>query len=76
MHSVLRNLSASRRVFAAPALARGFAASAARAKISKLLASADEAVQKSGIKTGDVVLAGGFGLCGMYVHFLTSSLLC
>jgi 3-oxoacid CoA-transferase len=43
-------------------LARGFASSAARAKVNKVYPSAAEAVKA--VKSGDTILAGGFGLCG------------
>lgn len=44
---------------------RLFSSTAPILKISKILESAKEAVTLSGLKTGDTVLAGGFGLCGI-----------
>lgn len=55
---------ATRPLFAAHAAlaARGFASSAALSK-SKVYGSAAEAVEA--VKPGDIVLSGGFGLCGV-----------
>lgn len=43
-------------------LARGFASSIARSQVNKVYATAAEAVKA--VKSDDIVLAGGFGLCG------------
>jgi len=43
-------------------LARGFASTARRSTVNKVYASAEEAVKI--VKSGDTLLAGGFGLCG------------
>ena len=48
-----------------PRLARGFASTSAFFQISKIVASAEQAVDMSGLKSGDTILAGGFGLCGI-----------
>lgn len=44
---------------------RKFSISRSHLLINKILPSAKDAVEKSGMKSGDVVLAGGFGLCGI-----------
>lgn len=46
-------------------LTRGFASTAHWQQISKIVSNAKEAVSLSGLKTGDTILAGGFGLCGI-----------
>ncbi|KAA8915945.1 hypothetical protein TRICI_001959 [Trichomonascus ciferrii] len=44
---------------------RGFCTTSQRRTINKVLGDVDEAITKSKLKTGDTVLAGGFGLCGI-----------
>lgn len=50
-------------------LARGFASSAARSA-TKVYPSAAAAVEA--VKTGDIVLSGGFGLCGVPTTLITA----
>ncbi|CDO51081.1 hypothetical protein DV113_004166 [Geotrichum candidum] len=45
--------------------ARRFSTTSYRQLISKILPSANEAIQRSGLKSGATILAGGFGLCGI-----------
>lgn len=58
-------ISASRRLtkFSAGVLVRGFATSVARQRVNKIYPSAAEAVKV--VKSGDTILSGGFGLCGL-----------
>lgn len=55
-------LFAAARFMRTPPLARGFASSKSLLFKSKVWASVDDAVKV--VKNDDVVLAGGFGLCG------------
>lgn len=63
---MIRTSSAFRFALKAPrAHVRTFAATAFIREMNKVLANAHDAVNKSGLKTGDTILAGGFGLCGI-----------
>jgi 3-oxoacid CoA-transferase len=59
---MLARLHRSAKVSLAQTAVRGFASSSA-VRASKVYASADAAVEA--VKSGDIVLSGGFGLCGV-----------
>ncbi|KAJ2704776.1 Succinyl-CoA:3-ketoacid coenzyme A transferase 1, mitochondrial [Coemansia sp. IMI 203386] len=61
-------LASASRILTRPHILAGLATASARAYHSKLVKSSDEAIQ--GIKSGDTLLIGGFGLCGIPENLL------
>ncbi|KAJ1724385.1 Succinyl-CoA:3-ketoacid coenzyme A transferase 1, mitochondrial [Coemansia erecta] len=61
-------LASATRVLSRPHILAGLATASARAYHSKLFKSSDEAIE--GIKSGDTLLIGGFGLCGIPENLL------
>ncbi|KAJ2718814.1 Succinyl-CoA:3-ketoacid coenzyme A transferase 1, mitochondrial [Coemansia sp. Benny D115] len=61
-------LASASRIASRPHILAGLFASSVRAYHSKLYKSSDEAIE--GIKSGDTLLIGGFGLCGIPENLL------